>query len=96
MEGYFEVDYDCCIYRLNYKKIILNGKGIDTETIENVMDKAYIAHTGRLYRMWDNKFYIENCDVQDVESYEDFYELLGNGYVVKNLVYVDGKLFMEQ
>lgn len=97
MEGYFEVTYDSCIDKLNYSRVILDGAELEgVGAIEGVLSKAYINHRDRLYRSWNGMFYIENCDVFDVESEEDFNDLLEEGYVVKKLIYADGKLWVEE
>lgn len=95
MEGYIEITEDYWLSNLNYKDIILDGSDIDTKVLEDVMVKLCVNHTNRLSRIWDGKFYIENCDIQEVESRDDFEFMLDDGYVVKKIFLKDNKLWIE-
>lgn len=94
--GHVKVDCDYMIDELNYKSVILDRNGIDLLELTQVLqDVVCVAHTNRLCEMWDNKFYIENCDVQEIDSEEEFITLLEAGYVIRRLALVEGELYIE-
>ena len=79
---------------LNYRKVILYIGNVDSDTLCSRMDKDYVNHMNRFDSVLENNLmFIENCDLQDVDT--DYGDELGNsllyliseGYAVYLLQY---------
>ena len=89
---------------LNYRKVILYIGDVDPDTRRPRMDKDYVNHINRFDSVLENNLmFIENCDLQDVDT--DYGDELGNsllyliseGYTVYPLQYDETteKFFVE-
>lgn len=89
-ENFTRFYIDDFVEDLNYRKIILSFDNVDPEKLKSRLEKD---NTGHMYRFdgcrkRDRLFYIENCDLQNVEVPVDIhYLVMSEGYSIVALHY---------
>lgn len=75
---------------LNYRKIILSFGDVDPEKLKSKLEKDNTGHISRFYTccIYNKLFYIENCDLQDVDTQMEPPEIYGNSF--QSLVIEEG------
>lgn len=57
---------------LNYGKVILSIGGVDSEKLYSRLEQDRVNHLNRFLGCLENKLmFIENCDLQDVDTYHN-------------------------
>lgn len=80
---------------LNYKKIIISVEETQLKLFEDFMEKAMISHTNRITEE-SKYYYIENCDVDSVDSEEELNYLLAEDCIVYNLEFIGDVMKLTQ
>ena len=90
---------------LNYRKIILSFGDVDPEKLKSKLVADNVNHINRFDTccIYNKLFYIENCDLQDVDTEHgdefgnSLLYLISDGYVVYSLKYdsLEKRYFIE-
>lgn len=75
---------------LNYRKIILSVDDVDPEKLKSKLEKDNTGHISRFdrYCISNKLFFIENCDLQEVDTQVEPPEIYGNSF--QSLVIEEG------
>lgn len=75
---------------LNYRKIIFSFGDVDPEKLKSKLVADNVNHINRFYTccIYNKLFYIENCDLQDVDTQMEPPEIYGNSF--QSLVIEEG------
>lgn len=73
---------DDFVEELNYRKIILSFGNVDPEKLKSKLEGDYTGHMYRFdrYCISNKLFYIENCDLQEVDTQMEPPEIYGNSF----------------
>lgn len=81
---------DDFVEELNYRKIILSFGNVDPEKLKSKLEKDNTGHISRFdrYCISNKLFFIENCDLQEVDTQVEPPEIYGNSF--QSLVIEEG------
>lgn len=81
---------------LNYKKVILYVGNVNLDTLREKLVNDMINHMNQFDHVSKTKFmYIENCDLEYVDSIDWLFKLINDGYNVYNLYYDDKGFYIN-